>query len=1639
MPDKYSDMIDRAKTSDIDKINGAIGKMKGTTGSRIVDIKEAGRSKEIRTMSRSMIKVLGKMEETVEAMAKGAKTISYDTAQIARKSLSQYSQAISGEISIDKQKFVTMALSRTSPLFGYFASKFMETSVFKDATEKIKSRMTDAMSGVADKFKGVMSREVDRTKGFIDEAGHKINELKAERRALKSTPRKVIQGESKAEEKRYIDSTIDKKMKKAQKSIPKMQKGGVLEKDKTIRAHAGEAIVPVSKLFNQMDKSRKETTSSVKDFMKGLFSFQTKQNLAIMDEVSKERKGFFKGFADTMKNVHVDYERSTTDVTRAILDMRNAMTGMTGKWTLLWQRMLIQNPVMRFIYYGVKDFMAVVSSPFKMLFKARSKYGSEVPRSANVFQNIAGTLGLIYDVHAQKFDVLIQRQEDTIGAIKDSSQMISGGVADEMEPVQKTTYTVAGKMLRGIAAPIEFAIGKTLPEEMSKTLNKQRELTLASVGATLGKGLVGTGKGLFRGAVGLTTKATEFAGKKKLIAGSDVEALTKERRVGEFLPKRVQDAIEKRREKKDLEKRKAEAVRPKTSLEQLQIIANKASESVNQTSYQVAGTQLTVEKLDQILEQLKMEYQAVGPSHQLSELVNLIMEMRGRAEESSIERKKAVGEEERALKKKQTAAEKASKKWGMGESITEFRKEEKAPLGFKVVPKTEKYDPKWSEKDVKSEEEIFAEHAATIKKKVPLKEKAYRAAKKRWEGTGVWKGAGALRRGAKKVGTLGGMVYRTPEQAREAGVGAAERLKGRIKGGIQTGVRKELEILNKIQLTLKSGFKTSQGILSKSKDFLSNVYRDTKKGLIWEKIKTKLMTKQLKKTGFLGEKMSAFGNRLKKMGKGIWKWILVGWSLIKGFFGTFFGPIFKALPVQIAAAMAAVWQGTKWAGKGIGKGIGKLGTMGWTGFKGLTTAGKIGLGGGLVGGAMMAKDLYGGVKRADEWAGGKATGGQKVTAGLTGALMGTSKGAAGAAQGALKGAGVGAAIGSIIPGVGTAIGAAVGGIAGAIGGWVGGERGFKAVMGAKKAIVKMAKVAWSVVTYPFKMIKKSFLWMKEQLTWKSIKEKVTGVASAAWKGIMLISSIPRRIIGWILEKISKVPLIGKLIPKKVINSLTGAVEMKPSAIGTAGAAATGALTKGKEFVESSKGNIKDYVESGKEKISDISEQGKDIMERIKEKGKKGLPALVAFAKDRTMSTRDKIKFITNSDNFKSLSKKSKEKILYLIDKYKPKSEKLLDKFKKQSKNIGNKTLTATIGMVNAMDKKLSKFDVESTLEDIKEDTEDFFKKYRKKGIKGINKYLNIAKDTSISTADKMRIFSADPEFKALPRKVRKKIMGIVEKLKPATDVGIEKLKEGAKKVGVATSGLLGKFIKKAKETNIKTGLQERIDYNEYLFSRHRKKIEKKYIDIAKNKYLSVRERIQSLKIDKGFADLPKKAQERIFNMIEKSEPMVPTAGAITGTFGKTKEKSSDVYKDTLKFLKQPNLPDIGSKTRRKVIKSAKELRDIMGWGKTKDKDQQPISPTAIGPKEEKEHRSWGDKLKGGALWIHKVKTKQMQIMFDIQKSAGKKLWGWAQRMSKAFKESEDWAAVRRNNQLEHEKDKLKKQKKHRKIKNHIQE
>ena len=176
-----------------------------------------GDYEHIEDVQNSMVKVLSNLSNTVGSIGQGFTRIAADTARASSDAVKQYGKAISQDISFNKQNVVAMALARSSPIFGYFAAKFVETDVFQSAKEKMKANISDALSSVTSKF----------------------------RQGFKSI---FSRGGAKGEEE-PITSV------KTKSAVPKMQSGGYVEKAGYAYIHPAEVVMPIEKVLEKIDAS----------------------------------------------------------------------------------------------------------------------------------------------------------------------------------------------------------------------------------------------------------------------------------------------------------------------------------------------------------------------------------------------------------------------------------------------------------------------------------------------------------------------------------------------------------------------------------------------------------------------------------------------------------------------------------------------------------------------------------------------------------------------------------------------------------------------------------------------------------------------------------------------------------------------------------------------------------------------------------------------------------------------------------------------------------------------------------------------------------------------------------------------------------------------------------------------------------------------------------------------------------------------------------------------------------------------------------------------------------------------------------------------------------------------------------------
>jgi len=309
----------------------------------------------------TVVKGLG---STINRLATGIKYITTETAKATKDAIGQYARAIGEDISVNKTNAVAMALSSASPIFGYFASKFMETDVFQNAADRIKSKLGDAVSG-----------------GF-SRIGRMVG--------------------------------IGKKAKYDEEGVPQLQSGGYVRKGGVVKVHAAEVVMPAEKMMTQINKAKdsaiaRQMGTTMVDMSETLADVQEN-----VEEAQEKNTSIIKTFMSEWGKAQAEEDEvgdSLQDVVAEIKELKVSMIGITPSWELALERTLDKHPFYKGVFKMYKLFDTMLPRAFKWLFGRKSKYAADVARAGsgtNVFDRIVSVTGLLYTGIMPKLDELVK-------------------------------------------------------------------------------------------------------------------------------------------------------------------------------------------------------------------------------------------------------------------------------------------------------------------------------------------------------------------------------------------------------------------------------------------------------------------------------------------------------------------------------------------------------------------------------------------------------------------------------------------------------------------------------------------------------------------------------------------------------------------------------------------------------------------------------------------------------------------------------------------------------------------------------------------------------------------------------------------------------------------------------------------------------------------------------------------------------------------------------------------------------------------------------------------------------------------------------------------------------------------------------
>lgn len=402
---KIENLMDAEKPNRLRSTTSLSSKMEKAASEReIKKISKKGGSREERQSASSLLSNLANLTGTlVDHAAKfnrEAARVAMDVTKGSLKTITeagvQFSQQIAQDVNWNKQAIVAQALSRATPLFGYFAAKFMETDVFKNAAENIKKHIGGAFRAVGEKFGTVFAAGFDKVRGLF--GGQKsANNIKKNFR------------------------------------IPSMAVGGYVAKEGLINVHPAEVVMPIDKVMKLISDRTGGGDSGPQ--MSSILERLTSMNRDYIDIYQNDKKDnrfFMRTFMDAL----------TTQNEDMLVEIKRSLAGnltIVKSVHMAWQKTLELHPGFRATMIAGEFLYKMTVSPFKFLFTKRgSIYKTDLPKDVQPIANQTKTLHLIYLGMMWQFDNVKKHLSGMYTSIRDIASKITGNTyPDELKNAKR--------------------------------------------------------------------------------------------------------------------------------------------------------------------------------------------------------------------------------------------------------------------------------------------------------------------------------------------------------------------------------------------------------------------------------------------------------------------------------------------------------------------------------------------------------------------------------------------------------------------------------------------------------------------------------------------------------------------------------------------------------------------------------------------------------------------------------------------------------------------------------------------------------------------------------------------------------------------------------------------------------------------------------------------------------------------------------------------------------------------------------------------------------------------------------------------------------------------------------------------------
>jgi hypothetical protein len=411
------------RISEISNVNRTISTMQKQVKQDLVETEtDLGDSQAISSVQHSLTKVLNRLSQTVGDIGKGFSRVAVDTAKAGGNIVAEYGKAIGEDLKVNRENLLTMTIAKSSPIYGYFIAKFMQTNVWKSATEKMKGHITSSLSTIGNALK-------DKLTGLWRGLNVPLRFPFTKKKDINETP-------------------TQKAKRRSKEKIPHMQTGGYVEKSGLAKVHAAEVVVPIDKILSRIDESIgvAKTVASVAKFRQ--LAMLGKISGFVEEQRNYQKSGLIKGFLHSLRTVHERYnEPSNLRMLRAVLAIQDKLGAQIGTWQQVWQKMLVEHPVFRNIMFASRALIRVFSIPFRLvysLFRGRGGYKSHLSKSKEPGVAAAENLGAIYVEGMWRLDNISLFTKATAEATRDISTALTGKRYKTLKDVSTKRWSIAG-------------------------------------------------------------------------------------------------------------------------------------------------------------------------------------------------------------------------------------------------------------------------------------------------------------------------------------------------------------------------------------------------------------------------------------------------------------------------------------------------------------------------------------------------------------------------------------------------------------------------------------------------------------------------------------------------------------------------------------------------------------------------------------------------------------------------------------------------------------------------------------------------------------------------------------------------------------------------------------------------------------------------------------------------------------------------------------------------------------------------------------------------------------------------------------------------------------------------------------------